>query len=324
MSMGMGAALKLQQVVANTRRILAIELLAAAQGVDLLRPLRSSPPLERLHAAVRRAGGGVGRTTARWRPTSRRRRRSSPPAWTSRSRSSSDGQRRVTDNQQGGGAQWTATDEDGAFALGILAALLALRLDVERRGAAEHRSASAMLYWQVARRRRSAAPRGGRARRPTSPTSTCPSGIFRLELDLEYYADTGLRRRRRGGLLDRSAFVLVEFGLYAGRRRRRHGPGALADDVSDPFYAARLGWDFQLRAAAPLRPQRQLPRRHLRGDSRTTTATASRSAPRRGWRSSPTYGALSAQAIGRAARGALSRPSVSLPLPARPTTSSGV
>jgi len=52
-SMGMGAALKLQQVVANTRRILAIELLSAAQGIDLLRPLRSSDPLEALHATVR-------------------------------------------------------------------------------------------------------------------------------------------------------------------------------------------------------------------------------------------------------------------------------
>jgi histidine ammonia-lyase len=53
-SMGMGAALKLGRVVANVRTILAIELLAAAQGVDLLRPLTSSPPLEALHAAVRR------------------------------------------------------------------------------------------------------------------------------------------------------------------------------------------------------------------------------------------------------------------------------
>jgi histidine ammonia-lyase len=52
-SMGMGAALKLQPVVANTRRILAIELVAAAQGIDLLRPLASSPPLERLHADLR-------------------------------------------------------------------------------------------------------------------------------------------------------------------------------------------------------------------------------------------------------------------------------
>jgi histidine ammonia-lyase len=52
-SMGMGAALKLHQVLANVRRVLAIELLCAAQGIDLLRPLRSSAPLERLHAAVR-------------------------------------------------------------------------------------------------------------------------------------------------------------------------------------------------------------------------------------------------------------------------------
>ncbi|HEX2224770.1 MAG TPA: histidine ammonia-lyase [Thermoanaerobaculia bacterium] len=52
-SMGMGAALKLGEVVVNTRRVLAIELTAAAQGIDLLRPLTSSLPLEALHAAVR-------------------------------------------------------------------------------------------------------------------------------------------------------------------------------------------------------------------------------------------------------------------------------
>lgn len=52
-SMGMGAALKLQTVVGNARRILAIELLSAAQGIDLLRPLESSPPLEALHRAFR-------------------------------------------------------------------------------------------------------------------------------------------------------------------------------------------------------------------------------------------------------------------------------
>ena len=52
-SMGMGAALKLESVVRNTSAILAIELAASAQGIDLLRPLHSSPALERLHAAVR-------------------------------------------------------------------------------------------------------------------------------------------------------------------------------------------------------------------------------------------------------------------------------
>jgi len=52
-SMGMWAAIKLGQVVANVRRVFAIELLAAAQGIDLLRPLRSSAPLEALHGALR-------------------------------------------------------------------------------------------------------------------------------------------------------------------------------------------------------------------------------------------------------------------------------
>ena len=52
-SMGMGAALKLRTVVANVRRVLAIELVAAAQGIDLLRPLRSSERLEEVHRMVR-------------------------------------------------------------------------------------------------------------------------------------------------------------------------------------------------------------------------------------------------------------------------------
>ena len=52
-SMGMGAALKLRTVVENVRRVLAIELVAAAQGIDLLRPLRSSERLEEAHRLVR-------------------------------------------------------------------------------------------------------------------------------------------------------------------------------------------------------------------------------------------------------------------------------
>jgi histidine ammonia-lyase len=53
-SMGMWAAIKLRQVVANVETVLAIEWLAAAQGIDLLRPLRSSASLEALHAELRR------------------------------------------------------------------------------------------------------------------------------------------------------------------------------------------------------------------------------------------------------------------------------
>jgi histidine ammonia-lyase len=53
-SMGMWAALKLGRVADNVRRILGVELAAAAQGIELLRPLTSSAALERLHADVRR------------------------------------------------------------------------------------------------------------------------------------------------------------------------------------------------------------------------------------------------------------------------------
>jgi len=42
----MTSALKLKQVVRNTRRVLAIELLTAVRALDLLRPLRSSPVIE--------------------------------------------------------------------------------------------------------------------------------------------------------------------------------------------------------------------------------------------------------------------------------------
>jgi histidine ammonia-lyase len=52
-SMGMTAALKLRRVVANVEAVLGIEAVAAAQGIDLLRPLRSSDFLETAHAAIR-------------------------------------------------------------------------------------------------------------------------------------------------------------------------------------------------------------------------------------------------------------------------------
>jgi histidine ammonia-lyase len=53
-SMSMGAALKLARVVDLTRQVLAIELLAAAQALDLLAPLSTSPPLARVQARIRR------------------------------------------------------------------------------------------------------------------------------------------------------------------------------------------------------------------------------------------------------------------------------
>jgi histidine ammonia-lyase len=52
-SMGATAALKLATIHDHVRSVLAIELLCAAQGLDLRRPLRSTKPLEAVHAAIR-------------------------------------------------------------------------------------------------------------------------------------------------------------------------------------------------------------------------------------------------------------------------------
>src|SRR5579864_4524372 len=52
-SMGMTSALKLKRVVENTRYVLSIEMLAAVRGLDLLRPLRSSPTIEQIRERFR-------------------------------------------------------------------------------------------------------------------------------------------------------------------------------------------------------------------------------------------------------------------------------
>jgi histidine ammonia-lyase len=52
-SMGVTAARKAGQIVANTRRILAIEALAACQALEFLKPLTTSPPLAAAYARVR-------------------------------------------------------------------------------------------------------------------------------------------------------------------------------------------------------------------------------------------------------------------------------
>jgi histidine ammonia-lyase len=52
-SMSMGAALKASRVVELATEVVAIEILAACQAIDLLAPLTTSPPLARVHAAIR-------------------------------------------------------------------------------------------------------------------------------------------------------------------------------------------------------------------------------------------------------------------------------
>lgn len=52
-SMATFAARRLAPMIRNTAHILGIELLAAAQGIEFLRPLTSSPALEEVHALLR-------------------------------------------------------------------------------------------------------------------------------------------------------------------------------------------------------------------------------------------------------------------------------
>ncbi len=52
-SMATFAARKLADIAQNVRHIVAIELLAAAQGIEFLRPLKSSPAIEHVHAQIR-------------------------------------------------------------------------------------------------------------------------------------------------------------------------------------------------------------------------------------------------------------------------------
>jgi len=51
--MGATAALKLARIHDHVRTVLAIEILCAAQGLDLRRPLKTTAALEAVHATIR-------------------------------------------------------------------------------------------------------------------------------------------------------------------------------------------------------------------------------------------------------------------------------
>ena len=59
-SMGWSAGLKLRSALANLRRILAVELVVAARGVDLRAPLRPGPATAAVIAELRRTVPGAG------------------------------------------------------------------------------------------------------------------------------------------------------------------------------------------------------------------------------------------------------------------------
>jgi histidine ammonia-lyase len=53
-SMGMTGAIKLRNIVEHTERVLAIELMCAAQALELRRPLKSSQKIERAYEEIRK------------------------------------------------------------------------------------------------------------------------------------------------------------------------------------------------------------------------------------------------------------------------------
>ena len=125
----------------------------------------------------------------------------------------------------------------------LFALAIAFGCSAMARAEAEHRLGVGYLYWQSL----GDIAEAGLDEDGTAPFLTyqyVPEGIFRLELDLEYYKD-GFGGSQSAAYTP-VGFVLVEFGIYAGL-----GVGVTVAnfphfDVSDPFYAARLGWDFQL------------------------------------------------------------------------------
>jgi histidine ammonia-lyase len=60
-SMGMSAARRLGPMLTNLRNVIAIELLAACQGIDLLAPLRTGPEAQKAHDLVRTASERMDR-----------------------------------------------------------------------------------------------------------------------------------------------------------------------------------------------------------------------------------------------------------------------
>ena len=51
--MGMTSALKYKSIVRNTQAVLAIEAFSAARALDLLKPLKSSTPIEQMRERIR-------------------------------------------------------------------------------------------------------------------------------------------------------------------------------------------------------------------------------------------------------------------------------
>jgi hypothetical protein len=109
--------------------------------------------------------------------------------------------------------------------------------------AAEHRFGIGELYWRSLDDLSSAGLKDNGVA-PYLTYQYVPEGIFKFELDLEYYS------KGFGGsdtvAYAPAAYVIAEFGIYVGVGAGVTVSDGLEDNVSDPFYAARVGYDFAI------------------------------------------------------------------------------
>ncbi|MCB1036779.1 MAG: hypothetical protein KDD47_23335 [Acidobacteria bacterium] len=77
-----------------------------------------------------------------------------------------------------------------------------------------------------------------------------PAGLFRFELDLEYFKD-GFGGSTETAVAPQ-AFVLVGKGFYGGIGAGLTFSDGFVDGVSDPFYMGRLGFEFSLLGSLKL------------------------------------------------------------------------
>ena len=128
----------------------------------------------------------------------------------------------------------------------IIAGFLGVLISSSDLSAAEHRLGVGVHYWKtldnLADDRFGSIEEEGRAW--VFSYQYVPAGLFRFEVDLEY-ADDGF-----GGSTSSSyspvGYVLLGSGLYGGIGIGFTSSGGLMDDFSDPFYAARLGFEMKL------------------------------------------------------------------------------
>lgn len=131
-----------------------------------------------------------------------------------------------------------------------LAAALVLFLAAPAADAAEHRFGIGLEYWRTVDGLPSSSEIEGIEDDGQSWVVSYqykPAGLFTFQVDAEFF-DDGFAGSTDSAYAPQ-AFILVGRGLYGGVGAGVTISNGLADDVSDPFYMGRLGFNFSLLGA---------------------------------------------------------------------------